>query len=94
MPRGRPRKYHSEQQRRAARSAQRVKNKKYCKQRLSGRYFRLVIPALAGYPPAWRWDSPAIHGLRARAVDLISARQRARGLTSYLVAVERAGERI
>ena len=86
---GRPRKYRTEQQRHAATSMQKRASAARRPKPISGRYFRLVIPALAGYPPAWRWDSPAIHSLRARAVDLISARQRARGLTSYLVAVER-----
>ena len=89
MPRGRPKKYHTEQQRRIAKNSQ---ERAYAARRpkpILGRYFRLVVPALAGYPPDWTWQTPSIVGLRARAVDLISARQRTRGLSGYLVAVER-----
>ena len=81
----RPRKYHTEVQRRAAIR----RSQKNRKKRIAGRYFRLVVPALAGYPPGWTWQSPAIVALRGHAVDLLVARERSRGLESYLVAVER-----
>ena len=81
MPRGRPKKYTTEGQRRAA-IARRSR-------RLTGKYFRLVVPSLAGYPPGWAWDSPGIRRLRASVVDLLTARQLRRGLAQYLVAVER-----
>ena len=80
----RPKKYHTDEQRRAAIRASKKNSK-----RVSGRYFRLVVPALAGYPPGWTWQSPAIVALRGHAVDLLVERERRRGLDQYLVAVER-----
>ena len=81
---GRPKKYHTEQQRIAAIKRQ----KKACK-RISGRYWRLVIPALSQYGAHWTYDTPAISALRAATVDLLVAKERSRGLDAYLVAVER-----
>ena len=89
MPRGRPKKYHSEQQRRAAKTAQIRAAAARRTKRLAGRYFRLVVPALAGYQPGWKWQSERIRELRGHAVDLLVAHERSRGLQSYLVAVER-----
>ena len=80
----RPKKYHTDEQRRAA-----IKASKKNSKRVSGRYFRLVVPALAGYPPGWTWQSPAIVALRGHAVDLLVERERRRGLDQYLVAVQR-----
>lgn len=80
----RPKKYHTEAQRRAAIHATKKKFK-----RISGRYFRLVVPALAGYPPGWTWQMPQIAKLRERVVDMLVARERKRGLDQYLVAVQR-----
>ena len=80
MPLGRPKKYQNEQQRKSARKS--IK-------RISGRYWRLVIPALEGYPKDWNWDTPEIIALRACTVDLLVAKERSRGLKHYLVAVQR-----
>ena len=84
MPR--PKKYRSEQQRRAAKQSQ---DRQAGKKRLAGRYFRLVVPALEGYPSDWKWQSERIRELRASVVDLLTAHERSRGLDRYLVAVER-----
>ena len=86
MPRGRPKKYATEAQRRAAKTAQ---DRKASRKRVVGRYFRLVIPALEGYPKDWNWDTPEIIALRACTVDLLVAKERSRGLKHYLVAVQR-----
>ena len=85
----RPRKYETEEQRAAAIRIQKKAHEKRRPKRTSGRYFRLVVPALAGYPPTWTWQSHEIRELRERVVDLLVARERSRGLESYLVAVER-----
>lgn len=87
MPR--PHKYGTEEQRVAAKRAQKLASATKRPKRVSGRYFRLVVPALGGYPPTWTWQTPEIVALRARVVDLLTAKQRRRGLQSYLVAVER-----
>ena len=88
MPR--PKKYHSEQQRRAAKAAQTRASAIRCKKNnLRGRYFRLVVPALRGYQPDWKWQSERIRELRGHAVDLLTAHERSRGLERYLVAVQR-----
>ena len=88
MPRGRPKKYHSESQRLAAiRHTQRISQKKL--KRVIGRYFRLVIPALAKYGTAWSYDSSRIVELRQTVVDALVEHERKRGLSEYLVAVER-----
>ena len=83
MPR--PRKYATDAQRRAAIKVSQKNRRK----RISGRYFRLVVPPLAGSPRQWTWQTPEIVNLRARTVDMICARERPRGLDRYLVAVER-----
>ena len=88
MTRGRPIKYITKTERQnAIKNSKKNSNSK----RLIGRYFRLVVPALAGYPPDWKWQSERIRELRAHAVDLLTARERKRGLSSYLVAVQRHG---
>ena len=88
MPRGRPKKYHSEVQRLAAiRHTQRISQKKL--KRVIGRYFRLVIPALAEYGTDWSYVTPRIVQLREYVVDMLVAREQKRGLSEYLVAVER-----
>ena len=92
---GRPRKYTTEIQRHLAIKqqkrayAKRLRLKRSLIRRLSGRYFRLVIPALAGYPNHWTWDTLSITALRAQTVDLLVAHERSRGLKHYLVAVQR-----
>ena len=84
MPR--PKKYKTEIQRLTARKAQ---IKRSNKKRIIGRYWRLVIPALDKYGSDWTYQTPSIKLLRAATVDLLVAREKSRGLDSYLVAVER-----
>lgn len=81
---GRPKKYSTDAQRLAA---IRANNKKI--RRITGKYWRLVVPALASYGVDWTYESNAIRSLRASAVDLLVQNQQSRGLSEYLVAVER-----
>lgn len=81
---GRPRKYHTEQQRNAAK-----KLKDRQRKRMSGKYWRLVIPAISQYGVNWTYDTPSVKRLKASVVDLLVSKQRPRGLDQYLVAVER-----
>ena len=84
----RPRKYATAEQRRAAKTAQTKRsNRRHA--RLTGRYFRLVIPAISQYGVDWTYDTPAVKLLRSTTVDLLVANERSRGLQEYLVAVER-----
>ena len=86
---GRPVKYKNSEQRHAAIKARtKIKDARRPK-RIAGRYFRLVVPALSGHPADWTWTTPSIAKLRAGAVDRLVARQRPRGLESYLVSVQR-----
>ena len=81
-----PVKHHLENHQKAKKG---VTNRRISGGRMSGRYFRLVVPALVGYPPDWDWADPAIIALRAHTVDDLVLNQSSRGLSDYLVAVER-----
>lgn len=80
----RPKKYHSEQQRKAAKKQSQKRLK-----RISGRYFRLVIPFLKEYGTDWKYSDQNIRDLRAKVVDLLHSKQKSRGLDKYSVAVQR-----
>ena len=84
MSRGRPKKYHSDNQRLKAKKANNKKIK-----RVIGRYFRLVVPALAEYGTNWTHNDSRIVKLRQTVVDTLVARECKRSLSDYLVAVER-----
>ena len=83
---GRPKKYGTAAERVAAK---RASDRRSSQKRAAGRYFRLVIPALAGYPADWTWQTPAIGELKSRVVDRIAAHERSRGLVEWCVAVQR-----
>lgn len=65
--------------------------KKESAKRLSGRYWRLVIPALSGYGKTPNLNMTGLSRLKAQTVDLIQANQRSRGLQYYLVACQTHG---
>ena len=79
--RGRPLKYNSQIQRKAAR-------KKRDAKRVNGKYWRLVIPALEGYGVSPEWDSPKLELLKQQTVDKLADEQLKRGLTGWTVAIE------
>ena len=84
---GRPKKYNTEIQRITAITTTQ-KNRIY-KKRLSGKYFRLVIPSLTSYGTNWKYTDKAIIDLKANTLDLLHSREKNRGLTQYSVAIER-----
>ena len=88
---GRPKKYHTKQQRINARKNAMLKFKQSVKNsiRVTGKYWRLVIPNLAQYGTDWTYTNAAICELRAKIVDQLTFKQLKRGLANWLVAVER-----
>lgn len=62
--------------------------KKAQKKRIRGRYWRLIIPACAGYGHYPNWDTVRLAAAKRAIVDALGLRQLKRGLSSYLVAVQ------
>ena len=87
MPR--PKKYHTEETRKAAIKFQKKQSAKKSAKRISGRYWRLVIPNLKNYSTDWNYKSSDIIILKQNIVDLLTLKQKSRGLDGYTVAVER-----
>lgn len=82
---GRPKLYLTE----AARKAANKKKEARRAPRISGKYFRLVIPSLTEYETEWSYDSRRIKALKERVLDLLFKNEKSRGLEKYVIAVER-----
>ena len=78
--RGRPRKYKTDEQRRAA-----ARTRKSAK-RVAGRYWRVIIPSLIEYGVYPKRSDARLHRLKERVVDLLQSREHLRGLDGWCVA--------
>lgn len=81
---GRPKKYKNQQQRIAA-----IKQTQKKLKRISGKYFRLIIPSLQSYGINWKYNDKAIKDLKASTLDLLHLKEKPRGLDKYIVSIER-----
>lgn len=84
----RPKKYIKDSQRKIAKKVSDRKSQLKIK-RISGKYFRLVIPSIQRYGTSWKYTDQKIQDLKASVIDLLHMKQKSRGLDQYMVAVER-----
>lgn len=83
---GRPKKYKTEAERRAAKRQTDRRAAAKSPKRVKGRFWRLVVPAIEGYGTNPSRPSPSLEDLKARVLDQLQAREKPRGLNHWCVA--------
>jgi len=82
----RPRKYHTEVQRIAAKKLSRKRTEEKRPRRIRGKVWRIVIPHLEAYGANPPRDNLDLQDLKRRTLDLLHANENSRGLSKWCVA--------